>query len=29
MTIDEIRRSGKEPYHDTLDAYEWYSKKEK
>ena len=29
MTIDEIRRSGREPYHDTLDAYEWYSKKEK
>ena len=28
MTIDEIRRGGKEPYHDTLDAYEWYSKKE-
>lgn len=29
MTIDEIRRSGHEPYIDTLDAYAWYKEKEK
>ena len=29
MTIDEIRRSGREPYVDTLDAYAWYKEKEK
>ena len=29
MTIAEIRRSGHEPYVDTLDAYDWYNKKEK
>lgn len=29
MTIDEIRRSGHEPYVDTLDAYAWYKEKEK
>ena len=29
MTIDEIRRSGREPYVDTLDAYDWYKEKEK
>lgn len=29
MTIDEIRRSGHEPYIDTLNAYAWYKEKEK
>ncbi len=29
MTIEEIRRSGREVYVDTLKAYEWYNKKEK
>jgi predicted HD superfamily hydrolase involved in NAD metabolism len=29
MTIDEIRRSGHEPYIDTLEAYAWYKEKEK
>ena len=29
MTIDEIRRSGREPYIDTLEAYAWYKEKEK
>ena len=29
MTIEEIRRSGREPYGDTLDAYAWYEAKEK
>ena len=24
MSVDEIRRDGREPYHDTLDALEWY-----
>ncbi len=29
MTIEEIRRSGREVFIDTLNAYEWYNKKEK
>ena len=29
MTIEEIRRSGHEPYGDTLEAYAWYEAKEK
>lgn len=29
MTIEEIRRTGREPYGDTLDAYAWYNAKEK
>ena len=28
MTIEEIRRSGREVYIDTLSAFEWYNKKE-
>ena len=24
MSVEEIRRGGTEPYHDTLDAYAWY-----
>lgn len=27
MTIDEVQRSGREVYHDTLEAYEWYNEK--
>ena len=27
MSVDEIRRDGREPYHDTLDALEWYREK--
>ena len=29
MTIEEIRRAGREVFADTLKAYEWYDKKEK
>ncbi len=29
MTIDEVRRAGREVYVDTLTAYEWYNEKEK
>ena len=29
MTIEEVRRSGREVYIDTLKAYEWYHEKEK
>ena len=29
MTIEEVSRSGREVYADTLIAYEWYNKKEK
>ena len=29
MTIAEVRRAGREVYVDTLNAYEWYNKKEK
>ncbi len=29
MTIEEIRRSGREVYTDTLKAFDWYNKKEK
>ena len=29
MTIEEIRRSGREVFVDTLNAYDWYNKKEK
>ena len=29
MTIDEVRRAGREVFIDTLNAYDWYNKKEK
>ena len=29
MTIEEIRRAGREVFVDTLDAFEWYNEKEK
>ena len=29
MTIEEIRRSGREGFIDTLNAYDWYNEKEK
>ena len=27
MSVNEIRRDGSEPYHDTLDACAWYQER--